>query len=112
MLPLVFTGLSSICGLVILVCWILVVVAMFKHDKTALGILSIVLCGIGALIAFVFGWQQHREWNLTKVMTAWTVAIIAAVIFNVLTILTAPPMNVNIPTEVKAFTPPAITTPV
>ena len=105
-MALVFSGLGGICALVSLVCWILVVVAMFKHNKTALGILSILLCGIGALIAFVYGWQQHKEWNLTKIMTAWTVAIVVGIICNVLAALTAPNMG---PTAVQTLPPAGIT---
>ena len=34
------------------------------------------LCtGIGALIAFVYGWIKSSEWGLRKVMLAWSICL-------------------------------------
>ena len=68
--------LESIAGIATLVCFILVLVNMFKHDKVGLGIACIVLvfcCGIGGIVAFIYGWVKHREWGITNVMIVWTV---------------------------------------
>src|SRR5690242_10501235 len=57
--------LYGIGGLGALVCFILVVVQMFQRGQTGLGVACIVLlfcCGIGNLVAFVYGWMRHREW--------------------------------------------------
>jgi len=70
---------ANIVGLINLVCFILVVVKMFQHNQTGLGIGTIVaacLCGIGGLIAFVVGWMKSSEWNLKTVMLVWTVALV------------------------------------
>ena len=69
-------------GIVVLVCFIMVLVQMFKHEQNGLGIACIILAfctGIGPLIAFVYGWIKAKEWDLKKVMLAWTVAIVLQV---------------------------------
>tara|TARA_R110001599_G_scaffold350171_1_gene579767 strand:- start:3114 stop:3368 length:255 start_codon:yes stop_codon:yes gene_type:complete len=65
-----------------LVCLVLVIVNMFQSGKTGLGITTIILslvCGIGGLIAFVWGWMNMGG----KVMIAWTILTIASVIAGV-----------------------------
>ena len=62
-----------------LVCLIIVIKSMFNNGNTGLGIATIVLtflCGIGSLIAFVWGWMNVGG----KVMIAWTILTIAGVI--------------------------------
>jgi hypothetical protein len=70
--------LNSVVGLAAFVMFILVVVQMFKHDQTALGIVSLVLClcGIGQLIAFVVGWINVGKWNIRPIMLIWTGLIV------------------------------------
>ena len=66
-----------------LVCLVIVIMNMFQNRHTGLGIASAVLtlvCGIGSLIAFVWGWMNVGG----KVMIAWTILIIASVIANFL----------------------------
>ena len=65
------------CGIASTVCFIMVVVQMFKHDKSSLGIICIVLafCG-GPLIGFVYGWVKSAEWDIKKLMLAWTGTIV------------------------------------
>jgi hypothetical protein len=80
--------LSILAGIASLVCLILVVVAIFQHGQTTLGILSLVLllcCGIGGLMLFVYGWMRSSKWGLKNIMTVWTIAIlieIAGIILN------------------------------
>ena len=55
---------------------------MFNNGNTGLGIATIVLtfvCGIGSLIAFVWGWMNVGG----KVMIAWTVLTIASIIAGI-----------------------------
>jgi hypothetical protein len=75
--------LSSVGGLGQLVCFILVLIQMFQRGKGGLGVVCIVLtlcCGIGALVAFIYGWVVSRPWNITTIMLVWTVAWILTVI--------------------------------
>lgn len=76
---------ALVVGIGSLVCFVLVVMQMFKHDQAGLGVACIVLifCGIGGLIAFVYGWIKNKEWNLQKVMLAWTVCIVVGVLVNI-----------------------------
>jgi hypothetical protein len=69
-----------------LVCYILVLVKMFQNGQTGLGIACILLtcvCGIGALIAFIYGWIKSGEWGIRNVMIAWTVLIIASIVLSI-----------------------------
>ena len=64
--------LSAVCGIVSLVCWIMVVVTMFKKEKSPLfGILGIVICGI---FAFIMGWVKVKEYGIKNLMLIWTAA--------------------------------------
>jgi hypothetical protein len=70
------TGLASLVGLI---CFILVIIQMFQRGATGVAILCIVLflcCGLGWLIAFIYGWMRAREWNINGIMTVWTVALV------------------------------------
>jgi len=75
------------CGIGSLVCFILVVIQMFKNEQNGLGIACIILAfctGVGPLIAFVYGWMKSTEWNLKKVMLAWTGCIAGALVSYVI----------------------------
>jgi len=89
---MLFSALQFICGIVSLICFIMVVIAMFKSGDTTLGIVCIVLffCGIGSLIALVMGWVNAAKWNVQKIMPIWTGAILGAIVFAVLSVMTAP----------------------
>ena len=59
---------------------------MFQRGATGLGVVCIVLslcCGLGALIAFVYGWTKARDWKTVNVMTVWTVAFVIDVVAGV-----------------------------
>lgn len=71
-LGILFLLVAIACSIGGLVCFILVVIQMFKNEQTGLGIACIILAGIGYLIAFVYGWIKAAEWDLKKVMMAWT----------------------------------------
>ena len=76
-------ALAGIAGIVSLVCFILVVIQMFQHNQTGLGIACIVLAictGIGGLIAFIYGWVKSTEWGLKNVMLVWSGSIVVTLI--------------------------------
>lgn len=60
-----------------LVCFIMVVVKMFQMGSTGVGIATIILalfCGIGFLIAFIWGWLKvGTNPSLKNIMIGWTV---------------------------------------
>ncbi len=72
------TAIASLAGLASLVCFVLVLIQMFQHGQTGLGIACILLlfCGIGVLITFIYGWAKAREWNIRNVMIVWTVCVL------------------------------------
>ncbi|HJN10601.1 MAG TPA: hypothetical protein QF564_18080 [Pirellulaceae bacterium] len=78
MLIVLLQGLSSLCGLVSLVCFIMVIVQMFKREESTMGIVCIVtiFCCIGVLIAFVYGWTKAAAWDIKNIMIAWTIAFV------------------------------------
>jgi hypothetical protein len=84
-MAILFQILSVIVSLVSLGCFIMVVVQMFQHGQTGMGIACIVLifcCGIGGIVAFVYGWMKANEWNIKNLMLAWTAAIIVGFLIN------------------------------
>ena len=89
--------LAFVVGIGSLVCFVMVVVQMFKHDQTGLGVACIVLlfCGIGGLIAFVYGWMKNKEWNLQKIMLIWTVCIAVGLLVNIVLIGVGASMAAN-----------------
>jgi len=77
-------GIGIILGMVALVCAILVAVKMLQNNQTAMGVITIVglfVCGIGYLLALIFGWQNRKAWGLEKVMPIFTASLILAFVF-------------------------------
>jgi hypothetical protein len=73
-LSLLLVGASS---LVWVVCFIVVLIQMFQRGAAGLGIVCILLslcCGVGSIVAFIYGWVKARQWNIMNLMIAWTVA--------------------------------------
>jgi hypothetical protein len=67
-------GLAS---LVSFICFILVLIQMFRRGATGMAIACLALtlcCGLGGLITFIYGWAKAREWNMFNLMTVWTAA--------------------------------------
>jgi hypothetical protein len=70
----IIVGLAT---LVSFICFVLVLIQMFQRGTTGMAIACIVLslcCGLGGLVAFIYGWAKARDWNIGNLMTAWTVA--------------------------------------
>jgi hypothetical protein len=83
--------LAAVVGIVSLVCFILVLVEMFRREQTGLAIACIVLVlctGIGFLIAFIYGWIKAGEWNLKKVMVGWTVCWVVQLVIGAAALVT------------------------
>jgi len=62
-LYLLFCGL----GIASLVFFVVVLAKIFQNNRAGIGAACIVLffvCGIGQLIAFVYGWMKSKEWEL------------------------------------------------
>ena len=82
-MALLGTILGAVAGIGSLVCFVIVVIHLFKSDQAGMGIACILLifvCGIGGLVAFVKGWMD----GLGTVMYVWTGCVVAGVIANLL----------------------------
>ena len=71
-------ALAGISGLACLVCFIMVLIQMFKNENIGLAILGI-FCG---LWAFIWGWMNASKHALKKIMLIWTIATILYMIFG------------------------------
>jgi hypothetical protein len=76
---------QGIAFLVLLVCYVLIVVKMFQHSQTVLGIICLVLfcCGLGWLVVLIYGWLKVKEWNMMTLMLVYTGALIIYILGNV-----------------------------
>jgi hypothetical protein len=70
--------ISIVVGIAALVCWIMVLVALFKNGDILAGVLSI--C---PLVGFIMGWIRVNKYNLMPVMLVWTGCIVVNLILNV-----------------------------
>jgi hypothetical protein len=73
------TGIVAIASVVSLICFVLVIIEMLQRGAVAMAVTCILLtlcCGIGGLIAFVYGWMRSSDWNIATAMKVWTVAFI------------------------------------
>jgi hypothetical protein len=68
-----------VASLVSLICFVMVLIPLFQ-ESVGKGILGLIC----ALYTFIWGWQTSSEGNRRSIMLAWTVSIIAGIIFNVL----------------------------
>lgn len=84
MLTILLQGLSAICSIISLVCFIMVLVQMFKRGESTMGIVCIVtiFCCVGGLIAFVYGWTKAAAWDIKNIMIAWSVVIVLNMILS------------------------------
>lgn len=84
-MTIILSLLSMVIGLGSLVCWIMEIVAAFKHEKSPLlGILSIIPClGLGGLI---IGWVKHRDWGITQLMLIWSGLIVISIVLNIVSV--------------------------
>ncbi len=83
--------ISIVAGIGSLVCFVMVLIQMFQRGQTGLGIACIVLlcvCGIGGLIAFVYGWINARAWDIQNIMLAWTACVAVGIVVNLIQIAT------------------------
>ncbi|HWX41015.1 MAG TPA: hypothetical protein VN345_07680 [Blastocatellia bacterium] len=61
--------LMSLVGLAMFICYIVVLIRVFKVAGPGHGFVSIIVCG---LWAFVWGWINAAKQGLTKIMIIWT----------------------------------------
>ena len=89
--------LSAVVGIGSLVCFIMVIIQMFKHDQQTMGIVCIVgiFCCFGGIVAFVYGWMNAAAWNIQNIMYIWTGCILAGIVLNILAMAFAEPIVIE-----------------
>ncbi len=70
--------LAYLIGIGALICFILVLIKLFKKEGVGLGILGIIC----ALYTFIWGWINHKKQKITNVMLIWTVLTIISLVLN------------------------------
>lgn len=76
-------GAQWVAGVIWIVCFILILLAMFRNGKGGLAIICLLLSlcfGVGSLVAFVVGWMRSSEWNLRTVMLIMTIALLVGLL--------------------------------
>lgn len=75
-MELLLQALATLSGLVVFVCFVIVIIKMFQNNNAVLGIVSILTCFLGHLIALVVGWKNKDAWKLNTVMPAFLLAYV------------------------------------
>ena len=70
--------LAQLIGLGSLVCFILVLIRLFKEKGVLHGILGI-LC---ALYTFIWGWIESGRLGIKNIMLIWTALIVVGIVVN------------------------------
>ena len=81
---MILIGIGCLISFVALICCILVIVEMFKRGEQTMGIITIigvVICGFGYPLALVYGWMKSKEWNIQKLMVAFTTSFLLSLVF-------------------------------
>jgi len=74
---MILVGLAALANLVL---FIIVLIKLFQNEGVGKGILGLI-CSI---YTFIWGWMKHKELNLTKIMIAWSAAIVLQMILGTL----------------------------
>lgn len=71
--------LALLCALGMLICWIIVLIRMFKDAGPVQGIIGII-CSIWA---FIWGWMNSGRLGIRNIMLIWTVLLVLYLILGV-----------------------------
>ncbi len=78
--------LALVVGLATLVCWIMVLIKLFKAEGPLYGILGIIC----SLYALVWGWMNADKQNIRQLMMIWTALVVIGLALNFGTIMLGP----------------------
>ena len=79
MLTIGLSILVAVLSLASLVFLIKVLIKQFSKGGVLQGLLGVITCGFWT---FVWGWIKHRQYNLTKVMTMWSVCYAVSIVVS------------------------------
>jgi hypothetical protein len=80
---MVAVAVVAIASLVSFVIFIMVLIRLFKENGALHGILGI-FCG---LYPFIWGWMKHRELDLTRKMTIWSICSVILILMQVAAVM-------------------------
>lgn len=89
----------GIVALISFICWIKVLIALFKKEGAGLGILGL-LCWI---YLFIWGWIKSGELGLKKTMLMWTLTIVGSIVLYFVAIAGAIGLAASDPNFQKAI---------
>lgn len=77
-------GFAGLLFIITLVCWILVLIRLFQTGRTGVAIASLLLslCGIGPLVALIYGWLHVDELRVRNIVYLWTACLAAGIILG------------------------------
>ena len=82
--------LGMTCLLISLFCYGFVVYKMYTEGDTIIFFVCLgsffLACGLGAIVAYVYGWIKANDWELKPVMFTWTAIWAVSFLLNVLAI--------------------------
>ena len=73
-------ALALLCNLGSLVCFVIVVIKLFKEKGVLHGILGIIC----SLYTFIWGWIESGRLGIKNIMMAWTALIVAGIALGVM----------------------------
>lgn len=70
--------LAVIVGIGTIVCWVMVLIKLFKAEGPLYGILGIIC----SLYALVWGWMNADKQNIRQLMMIWTALVVIGLALN------------------------------
>lgn len=81
MTTMILGSVLAILNIAAIIFLIVVLIKQFSKGGVLQGILGIITCG---LWTFIWGWIKHRQYQLTRVMTMWSIAYVASMVIGVM----------------------------
>ena len=69
-----------------LFCFIFVVYKMYAEGDTLMAIIcgaGFLLCGVGYIVAFIYGWMKARDWETKPIMLVWSASWGTSFLLNI-----------------------------
>lgn len=85
-------AISTVLGIVQLLCYFYVIYQMFNNAESVIGIVCLIgICalGLGVLVAFVYGWIKAWEWEIVPVMGMWSGCLAVNLVLAIIRVVTA-----------------------
>jgi hypothetical protein len=76
---------NSLCGLAWLVCFIMIIIKQFQSGATGWGVATIIsalCCGIGFLVALIWGWLNYQAPGMRNLVIIYTILTVFVVILG------------------------------